>query len=218
VKKTLVICLALLVVASLTAMAEDSSSRTITINGGKNTVYMGPMQRSHAMNQAACVGFYDNICGSGYQAGAGWTVSDGSPVNFEWSPANQFRSKKSGTTKKISVGLGFVAGTNTTRIALVKDCKDVPCTDPDGKPATKQLCHGTVRNMPTFGSTGTTVVSFKCVATLTKGKKYWVLMQSPANSWLAWNWSNSTTGLVYLGENDGWVNDGTEPTGSLTVR
>jgi hypothetical protein len=217
-KRILLICPALLVVASLSATAQDTGSRTITINGGKTSVYMGATEPPHVVNREVCVGFHDNICGHGYVAKIGWTVSDGSPVNFEWSPANQFKSSKSGTTKKITVGLGFIQGTNTTLIELIKDCNNKPCTNPDGLPKSKQLCHGTVKNMPTFGTTGTTVVSFKCVAKLTKGKNYWVLMQSTANSWLAWNTSDAAMGLGYFGENDKWVDAGTQPMGALTVQ
>ncbi len=217
-KKTLVVCLALLVFAGLSALAQDSGSRTITINGGTTSVYMGTTESPHGVNREACIGFHDNICGLGYVAKIGWTVSDGSPLNLEWSPANQFKSAKSGTTKKISVGLGFIQGTNTTLIELVKDCNNKPCTNPDGLPKSAQLCHGTVRNMPTFGTTGTTVVSFPCVAKLTKGKNYWVLMQSPANSWLAWNTSDAAMGPGYFGENDSWVNAGTQPMGALIVQ
>jgi hypothetical protein len=218
VKKTLVICLALLVLVSISALAEDNSSKTITINGGSTTVFMGKATGVRKANKAACVGFYDNICGSGYQSGIGWTVSDGSPVNFEWSPASQITASKSGKTKKITVGLGYVEGTNSTLIDLVKDCKNVPCTTPDASPKKDVLCHGTVKNMPTFGSTGTTTVSFACHARLTKGKASWVLMQSPANSWLAWNESNSATAPLYSGENDSWVSRGTLSIGALTVQ
>src|SRR5208337_2139581 len=189
-KRILVIYLALLVVASLSASAQDSGSRTITINGGKTSVYMGTTEPPHDLNPEHCVGFHDNICGHGYVAKIGWTVSDGSPNNFEWSPANQFKSAKSGTTKKITVGLGYISGTNSTLIELVNDCKNKPCTNPDGLPKSQQLCHGTVKYMPTFATTETIVVSFNCVAKLTKGKNYWVLMQSSANSWLAWNTSD----------------------------
>jgi hypothetical protein len=217
-KRILLICLALLVVASLSAAAQDSGSRTITINGGKTSVYMGTTEPPHDLNPEHCVGFHDNICGHGYVAKIGWTVSDGSPNNFEWSPANQFKSAKSGTTKKITVGLGYISGTNSTLIELVNDCKNKPCTNPDGLPKSQQLCHGTVKNMPTFGTTGTIVVSFKCVAKLTKGKNYWVLMQSSANSWLAWNTSDAELGLGFLGENDKWVNDGTQPMGALMIQ
>jgi len=218
VKKTLLVCLALLVFASLSATAQDSGSRTITINGGKNSVYMGTIQPPQGVKPIVCVGFHDNICGHGYVAKIGWTVSDGSPNNFEWSPANQFKSKKSGTTKKITVGLGFIQGTDSTLIELIEDCDNKPCTNPDGLPKSKQLCHGTVKNMPAFGTTGTTVVSFKCVAKLTKGKNYWVLMQSPANSWLAWNTSDAELGHGYFGENDKWVDAGTQPMGALTIQ
>lgn len=222
-RKTFVICLALLVLASITALAQDNSLRTITINGGSSTVYMGTAKGSQRAPATGCVGFYDNICGSGYDSSVGWTISDGSPVGAEWSPANQFTSLKTGTTKKITVGVGFVTGTNTTLVDLVKDCSTkseaVPCTNPDGKPKKDVLCSGTVKNMPTFGSTSTTTVSFKCAAKLTKGKNYWVLMQSPANSWLAWNYSNSALGNATLGYNDVWTYfDTNSGIGALTVQ
>jgi hypothetical protein len=34
-----------------------------------------------------------------------------------------------------------------------------------------------VKNLPTFGGTGTTVVSIRCVAKLVRGKNYWVFVQ-----------------------------------------
>jgi len=220
VKRTFVICLALVVLASITALAQNN---TITINGGSSTVYMGAVKGGQRAHGAACVGFYDNICGSGYQEGLGWTISDGSPVNTEYSPASQFTSLKTGTTKKITVGVGYVEGTNTTLVELVKDCSTKseakPCTNPDGKPKSDVLCRGTIKNMPTFGSTGTTTVSIKCAASLTKGTNYWVLMQSPANSWLAWNEANSTVGNVDIGVNDTWTYFYTTyDLGSLTVK
>jgi len=117
--------------------------------------------------------FYDNI-GGGYTSNVGWTVSDGAPINTEYTPGNQIVSLKSGTTKKISVGIGFVQGTNSARVTLDKDCKGIPCGTIDKT----HLCRGKVSNLPTFGSTGTTVKSFKCAVTLKKGKPYWVYVES----------------------------------------
>ena len=214
----LVIGLALLFVASMTALAQDSS-RTITINGGRDTVYMGPLQPARAAHGASCVGFYDNICGSGYESTLGFTVCDGvGQCHGEWSPGNQFTSLKTGTTKKVTLGLGFVQGTNRTLALLTKDCSGAPCTDPDGNPKSKQLCHGTVKNMPFFASTSTITVSFKCKTKLRKGSKYWVVLQSPVHSWLAWNLSLAATGPVYFGKNDHLVNEGTRRIGALKVQ
>jgi len=223
VKRTLVICLALLVLASFTALAEDNSSRTITINGGSSSVFMGTAPGSQKVHPQKCVGFYDNICGTGYQSSIGWTISDGSPVDAQWTPSGRFTSLKTGTTKKITVGVGFVEGTNTTLVDLVTDCSTKsqaePCTKPDGKPKKDVLCHGTIKNMPTFGSSSTTTVSFKCAASLTKGTNYWVLMQSPDNSWLAWNYSNSTIGDDTIGYNGVWTYFYTTyDVGALTVQ
>jgi len=214
VKKTLVICSALLVLASVSALAEDG--RTITINGGRTTVQMRPVQRAHGVNGAACVGFYDNICGGGYQTGTSWTVSDGSPLGYEDTPANQIVSVKSGTTKKISVGLSFVTGTNGAFVDMDKDCSNLPCGNPDGS---KHLCQGKVKDIPNLGSTSTKVVSIKCVAKLTKGKPYWVFIQSEANSWEGWNYSNSATGGFVEGTNDTWGSYYSgQPVGALTIK
>src|SRR5690349_7463202 len=104
----LCLCLAALMLVSVTALAQDSKSSTITINGGRTTVLMkAPSQTvTHNPGKLPAGAFYNNI-GSGYQAGTGWTVSDGSPINTEYTPGNQFVSLKSGTTTKISVGVGY---------------------------------------------------------------------------------------------------------------
>lgn len=216
-KKTLVICLALVVLLSVAALAEDG--RTITINGGRSTVYMGKLPQAHQANPYGCVGFYDDICGAGYQAGTGWTVSDGSPIGTQYTPANQVASLKTGTTKTISVGVGFVTGTNGGTVYLTKDCKSLPCSSPDGKPKGKVLCSGKIKNLPNFGSTSTTVETFKCKAKLTKKKLYWVFVDSEANSWLAWNLSNSALAGFVEGTNDVWgtFSSGAQ-VGALTIK
>jgi hypothetical protein len=126
---------------------------------------------------------------------------------------------KTGTTKKISVGLGFLQGTNRALVILTADCKNMPCVGPDGAPKGKHLCQGTVKNMPVFSDTNTQVVSFTCVANLTKGKNYWLSIQSPANSDLAWSYSNSARAGIVLGENDSWgAYQSQQPTGALTIQ
>jgi hypothetical protein len=208
-------CLAVLMFVGVTALAQDSKSTTITINGGRTTVSMkAPSKIVHNPIKPPVKPFYNNV-GTGYQAGTGWTVSDGSPINTEYTPGNQIVSLKSGTTKKISVGLGFVTGTNGGIVTLDRDCKGVPCGTIDKT----KLCRGKVKNLPTFGSTSTTVVSFKCVATLKKGKPYWVYIESLGNSWLAWNLSSSAVGGLIEGTNDVWgAPSSSQPVGALTIR
>jgi len=218
VKKTLVICLALLFVAGITAFAQDNSSQTITINGGKDTVYVGTMQPPPTANPEGCVGFYDNICGGGYQGNKGWKVSDGKPLNYEWSPASQFTSLMSGTTTKITLGVGYLKGTNAVSVVLTQDCAGTPCTDPDGQPSSERLCMTKGGLLPKFGKTSTKTKSFPCKASLQEGQKYWVILQSGSPSYLGWNLSNSATGPVFLGEKDVWYNDGTQSLGAMTIQ
>jgi hypothetical protein len=206
IEKTLVICGTLLLLASLTAVAQDNPSATIT--GSKAHHWAPP---------GGCVGFYDNICGVGYNGSLGWRVSDHTPT-FEYSPAMQFTALKSGVSTKITLGLTYVNGTDATVGILTEDCGGAPCTTPDGQPAYRQLCVGNVSHMPKFQSTNTITVSFACRAQLEQGRKYWVLLQSLANSGIAWNLSNSATGPVYDGVLDGWVNLGSKQTGAMTIQ
>ena len=192
------LCLAVLTLVGATALAEDNSKSTITINGGKNTVFMGAPSHQAAVKPCTKGKFYDNICGGSVTNSSGWTISDGSPINTEYTPANQIIALKSGTTKKIGVTVGFVTGTNGAIVVLDKDCKNLPCGTIDKT----HLCRGTLKNLFNFGSQYT-VETFKCAVTLTKGKAYWVYVQSDANSWLAWNTSAATGGLIE-GTNDAW--------------
>ncbi len=191
--------LAVLTLVAATALAQDNSA--ITINGGRTTVIMkAPSQVHNQKIVPPAHPFYDNIGTSGYEEGEGYTVSDGSPIGTEYTPGVQVVSLKSGTTKKVSVGLGFVTGTNGAILVVDKDCKGVPC----GKIDKTNLCKGKLKNLPTFGSTGTTVVSIKCAVPLKKGKPYWVYVESDANSWLAWNLALTATCGVIEGTNDVW--------------
>jgi len=211
-KKVLVTCSALLLVASIGMLAQDN----INLNQGSETEYLAVTRTPHGANPAGCVGFYDNICGAGYNGGIGWKVNDRPPV--ELSPAMQFTASKSGTSSEITLGLTYVTGTNAAVGILTEDCGGAPCTDPDGQPEDRQLCAGKVSNMPKFGSTHTITVTFDCRAQISRGQKYWVFLQSLENSGLAWNHSNSATGHMYEGKNDSWVNFGTEHLSALTVQ
>lgn len=194
--KNIVLCLALLALA-MTAFAADHS--VVTINGGRQSVVMHPMQQHNVKLHPPANPFYDDIGTTGYNCCSGWTVSDGSPINTEYTPANQFVSLKSGTTKKVSVGVGFVEGTNGGVVILDKDCKNLPCGTIDKT----HLCKGNIKNLPTFGQSSSQVENIKCAAKLTKGKNYWVYVQSPANTWTAWNLTTSLGGFVE-GTNDVW--------------
>jgi len=209
-----VICGVLLFLAGLNALAQDNSSQTITLRDISNAIYRGATKPRKPL---VCVGFYDNICGVGYNGSTGWRVSDHTPA-FEYSPAMQFTALKSGVSTEITLGLTYVNGANAAEGILTEDCGGAPCATPDGQPAYRQLCAGEVSNMPKFQSTNTITVSFTCRVQLEQGRKYWVILQSPANSGLAWNLSNSATGPVYDGVLDSWVNLGSKNTGAMTIQ
>jgi hypothetical protein len=222
VNKKFAICSALLVLGSMTVLAQDSKPGIIHINGGATTVAIRPsaQQPNTKAIEPVAHPFYNNIGTGGYQQYVGYAVCAGfKNCGGEWTPANQFTSLKTGTTSKISLGLGFVQGTNRSLVILTKDCKNKPCTNPDGAPRGNRLCQGTVKNMPIFSDSNTQVVSFNCAAQLTKGQKYWVLIQPPAKSDLAWNFSNSAQGGIVLGHNDSWgTYQSRQSTGALTIQ
>jgi hypothetical protein len=222
VNKRFAICFALLVLGSMTVLAQDNKSGIIHINGGATTVAIRPsaQQPNAKGSEPPANPFYDNIGTSGYQQYVGYAVCDGiRSCGGEWTPANQITSLKTGTTQKITLGLGFVQGTNRSLVILTKDCKNKPCTNPDGAPQANRLCQGTVKNMPIFSDSNTQVVSFNCAAQLTKGKKYWVLMVAPPDADLAWNFSLSAQAGIVLGHNDSWgTYQSKQPAGALTIQ
>jgi len=222
VNKRFAICSVLLVLGGMTVLAQDNKSGIIHINGGATTVAISPSaQQPNAKGiEPPANPFYDNIGTSGYQQYVGYAVCDGiSSCGAEWTPANQITSLKTGTTKKISLGLGFVKGTNRSLVILTKDCKNKPCINPDGAPQGNRLCQGTVKNMPIFSDSNTQVVSFNCAAQLTKGKKYWVLIVAPPDADLAWNFSISAQAGIVLGDNDRWgTYQSQQSTGALTIQ
>jgi hypothetical protein len=221
VKKLLtraVLCVAVLSLASVTLLAQQATLPGVTtINGGRNTVALKsskPSTRIH--REPTSTAFYSNIQSgsSPYNCDSGYTVSDGSPINTEYSPASEFTSKQTGTTSSIHVAIGFVEGTNGATVILDKNCAGVPCGTIDKT----NLCKGTVSNLPTFGQSCTQVEKLKCVANLIKGHKYWVYVQSPANTWDAWNLANTAQGGVDESTNDGTWSMGSGSLGAFAVR
>jgi hypothetical protein len=203
--------LAVLMLIGITAMAADNNSN-ITINGGRNTVFMGTHSHVAASKPCTTGKFYDNICKGSINIDEGWTVSDGSPIGTEYTPGNQIIALKSGTTKKLGVTVAFVTGTNGAIVVLDKDCKNLPC----GKVDQTHLCVGKIKNLYNAG-TAYTVENMKCVAKLTKGKAYWVYVESDANSWLAWDLSAATGGLIE-GTNDVWgAYSSGQPVGGVAI-
>ena len=195
--------MAVLILIGVTALAEDNSKSTITINGGRTTVFMKAPAHLQAQKPCTPAKFYDNICNGSIDIGSGWTVSDGSPINTEYTPGNQIIALAGGTTTKISVAVAFVEGGNGGIVDVDADCSGLPCGGTNGG---KHLCQGRIKNLYTFKDT-VVPETFRCVTRLTKGSPYWVYVRTGgsgrANSWLAWNQSAATGGLIE-GTNDVW--------------
>lgn len=177
-----------------------------------------PSLVANRKNKPPCLAgtFYDNYqpAGCTYRAGIGWEISDGAPINTEYTPGNQIVSLKSGVTKWINVGVGFGAGLNGATVILDRDCKGVPCGIIDSS----NLCKGSIKGMPKFGTSGVSMQGFRCVAQLVKGQPYWVYIQSRANSWLAWNYSKAAVGGLIWGTSDVWgAPSGGQPVGALQI-
>jgi len=196
--KKVLLCTALLALATVTLVAQTTPG-VITINGGKDTVALHSQQSTTTWKAPAGKPFYTNLT-SAYNCNTGMTLSDGSPVNTEYTQGNTFKSTKTGTTKSITVAIGFVTGTNAAVVSLSKDCAGVPCGGVNGG---NDLCRGLIKNLPTFGSNCTQTTTFKCLARLTKGKSYWVYAATENNSWDAWNWNSIGAVGTVLSTNDG---------------
>jgi hypothetical protein len=206
--------LAVLTLIGVTALAEDNSKSTITINGGRQTVFMkAPSHVNTAKTPCTKGKFYDNICGGSIDTGEGYTISDGSPIDTEYTPAGQIKVLKAGTTSKVGVTVGFVEGTNGAIVDVDKSCKNLPCGNPDGS---KHICQGKITNRFTFGD-AYTVETIKCKIKVKKGELLWVYNQAEANSWLAWDISAALGGGVE-GTNDVWgTYDSSENVGGLAI-
>jgi hypothetical protein len=120
--KTL-LCLALLALASVTAVAQTVPG-VITINGGREIVALHSSQSAAnvANPEAKPASHFFTDLDSPYACGIGWTVSDGSPENAEQGPASEFVSLKSGRVHSITVAAGFSAGNNDAIVILDKEC------------------------------------------------------------------------------------------------
>jgi len=72
--------LAVLMLVAATALAEDNSKSTITINGGRQTVFMkAPQVVNHGVKPPCTSGkFYDNICNG--------SINSGGLDDIRWQP------------------------------------------------------------------------------------------------------------------------------------
>ncbi len=230
--KTL-LCLALLVLASVTVVAQTVPG-VIIINGGREIVALHSSQSAAnvANPEAKPASHFFTDLDSPYVCGIGWTVSDGSPEDVEQGPASEFVSLKSGRVHSITVAAGFSVGNNDAIVILDKGCGKEGKGHPCGKIDQANICKGHIKHMPNFGTNCTKTETIKCGsrATLKKGQHAWVYLQtgptgtSTDNSILSWNQATGTHSMgdfLFLSDTGGvdtWGTEGTNTLGAFSVQ
>lgn len=182
------LCLALVLLASLTASAAGEDGIT-TAKDGRQTIAIKPVSPFVPLQSdfaAGLVRIYDNS--SRYPLGVywccnGWTVSgSGSPTNTTYAEATPFTPSSNATVEKIAVAVGYVSGTNEVTISLNVDNGSLPGSS---------LASANVSNLPPFASCCQfEVANFATGVPVTAGTQYWVVVQTTtptSDTSAAWN-------------------------------
>ncbi len=182
------------------ATAQTTKDGTVTINGGRNTIFVKPPAYSPTPSNALPAGvikIYSNL-GTGNNtynsiSGVGILGPDaGQPL--PQSVGTAFTPTADHLVQAVQVGVTYVQGTNGVIVSLNEDNSGVPG---------KALAAKTFTNLPTFGSC--------CTLQTGKGKsgiqvkantQYWVVVQPVAtDTYCVWNdnfagtqgtWANNT--------------------------
>lgn len=139
-----------------------------------------------------------------YQCCIGYTTSGSSSVIGETiTGASAFTSPGNFSVGEIDVGIGYVTGDNAANFSVWTDVGNIPGT---------QIGNAfQVTGLPNFGSSSTQVVSVMGISgiNLTAGDTYFLVVSSGANpannTWDAWNFANTATGLFDQSTNGVWA-------------
>ena len=150
-----------------------------------------------------------------YQCCNGWTVSGTGTVGTSFTSANEFTAMASGSISQIDIGVGYVTGVNSFYAALY--------TDNGGLPGTQMWRQDGLSSSQNFGGCcGLVTITGITGVSLTAGESYFLVLgpeSTTDTSWLAWNYSNSATGLDLFSTDGGsnWVSNGTQPQGAFDI-
>ncbi len=154
--------------------------------------------------------------GSVYQCCSGWTVSGTGGTGTSFTSANEFAAMASGSISQIDIGIGWVLSSSDTFYAALY-------TDNGGLPGTQLGYWGNLTSNTEFGGCcGLVSITGISGINLTAGENYFLVL-GPMNvnddSWLAWNWSNTATGLDLYSTDGGttWNSNGTQPQGAFDI-
>jgi len=191
--------LVVLALASL-ATAQTASDGTITINGGRNAIFVKPPTFSTLHHQnlpEKSVVIYSNL-GQGDQvynsiSGVGILGPDaGQPLPE--AVATAFTPTADHLVQGVSVGVTYVQGTNGVVVSLSEDNSGIPG---------KQLASETFLNLPLFGSCCTLqTIKGNSGIQVKANTQYWVVVRPVASdTYCVWNdnfrgvqgtWANTT--------------------------
>jgi hypothetical protein len=200
-----VLCLAVLALASVTALAADKSGISTSKDGrqtysAKVSGYIPGM-----LPDAGLKVIYNNI--STYPLGrywccSGWTISaSGSIIGAQFADAMPFTPTSNAHVTKIVVGVGYVTGTNGVTVSLNDDNNGLP-----GDP----IASFDLSNLPTFGTCCVLEIqNYSPGTAVTKGTQYWIVVTTGPNTpdtWDAWNQNdtNETSQTFAFQDNGVW--------------
>lgn len=181
--------------------AQIANDNTVTINGGRNTIFLKPPTYSISHSAALPAGvitIYSNL-GKGsnvYNAISGVGILGpnvpGQPL--PQSVGTAFTPTADHLVQAVQVGATYVQGTNGVIVSLNEDSNGVPG---------KQLAAKTFANLPLFGTCCTLQTGVgKSGIPVKANTQYWVVLQPVANdTYCVWNdnyqglqgqWANNT--------------------------
>jgi hypothetical protein len=206
----IVLCLALLIIASSAVSAQKQKAGTsavttaVTTKDKKTTIVTTPsgVRTPYVDDNAGLSVIFSNLA-TDYPNGLYWccqgvTVSGpNSPFFVEWWHAAAFTPTTNATVAKVTVSVGYLAGNGKINLSLNADDGGIP---------------GAVLEQWTLyklGEAGTccTVQSRKTAGVaLTAGQQYWIVASTDADSsvWAAWNQADNDQVSSFL--NAGYTN------------
>lgn len=182
-----VLCLAILLIVSMTALAASKNGISTSKNG-RETVAAKPAPNAAPLQKDPLSGLsiiYSNA--SIYPLGkywccTGYTITgSGSIVGTQFADGMPFTPSANATVTHIGVAVGWVTGTNEVTVTLNADNGGIPGT---------VLGTFNLSSLPNFGSCCSVEVENVSGVPVTSGTQYWVVVQSvtPTNdTWAAWN-------------------------------
>jgi len=209
-------CFTILLLTSLGSFAQN---KVITINGGKNAIFVGP--QSHSITPAltptaGLVPIYTNL-GQGSNvydaiAGSGILGKDAGQPRPQWAACG-FTPTADHTVLEIKVGVSHVMGSDPFLLSLNEDAGGIPG---------KVLHAWQFSGLPEFGTCCTVQTGrVKPGIAVKGGQMYWVVTRTLASNpdtYDVWNNDfNGENGPFANNLGHGWINEGIQQMGALGV-